>query len=288
MELAVITAEKISVMFIMALIGMICYRIGLISGHTNEKLSDILLLLVSPLLIFTSYQQAFDPEKLNGLLAAFFMAAVSHAVAIATAAFLVKKGRTDWEVERISSIYSNCGFMGIPLVSALFGADGVFYATAYITVFNVLVWTHGVILMTGKQDFKSFLTALRSPCIVAVVLGLFCALPISVLLPCAHPVSRGHSGAAYSDCRYEYAVSHAGSRCLHRRKRYPRIAHEGADLLYLCDPSARHTGRGPTGAEGFPVRRYGYDGSCSGHILPNCHHRHTVCPEISPEFRLRL
>ena len=176
MELAVITAEKISVMFVMALIGMICYRIGLISGHTNEKLSDILLLLVSPLLIFTSYQQAFDPEKLNGLLAAFFMAAVSHAVAIAIASFLVKKGSTDWEVERISSIYSNCGFMGIPLVSALFGADGVFYATAYITVFNVLVWTHGVILMTGKQDFKSFLTALRSPCIVAVVLGLFCYL----------------------------------------------------------------------------------------------------------------
>ena len=31
MELAVITAEKISVMFVMALIGMICYRIGLIS-----------------------------------------------------------------------------------------------------------------------------------------------------------------------------------------------------------------------------------------------------------------
>ena len=171
MELAVITAEKISVMFVMALIGMICYRIGLISGHTNEKLSDILLLLVSPLLIFTSYQQAFDPEKLNGLLTAFFMA-----VAITITSFLVKKGRTDWEVERISSIYSNCGFMGIPLVSALFGADGVFYVTAYITVFNVLVWTHGVILMTGKQDFKSFLTALRSPCIVAVVVGLFCYL----------------------------------------------------------------------------------------------------------------
>ena len=91
MELAVITAEKISVMFVMALIGMICCRIGLISGHTNEKLSDILLLLVSPLLIFTSYQQAFDPEKLYGLLTAFFMAAVSHAVASTLASFLVKR-----------------------------------------------------------------------------------------------------------------------------------------------------------------------------------------------------
>lgn len=188
MELAVITADKISVMFVMALIGMICYRLGLINGHTNEKLSDILLLLVSPLLIFTSYQQEFDPAKLNGLLTAFFMAAVSHGAAIAIASLLIKRGKTDWEVERISSIYSNCGFMGIPLVSALYGAEGVFYVTAYITVFNLLVWTHGVILMTGKQSLKSFLTALKSPCIIAVALGLFCYLvrirvPVVVLEP---------------------------------------------------------------------------------------------------------
>lgn len=176
MELAVITADKISVMFVMALIGMICYRVGLIDRRTNEKLSDILLLLVSPLLIFSSYQQAFDPEKLSGLLAAFLMAAISHAAAILISSVLVKKGKKDWEVERISAIYSNCGFMGIPLVSALFGTDGVFYVTAYITVFNVLVWTHGVIMMTGRQDFKSFLTALRSPCILAVAAGLICYL----------------------------------------------------------------------------------------------------------------
>lgn len=124
MELAVITAQKISVMFVMALIGMVCYQVKLIDRHTNEKLSDILLLLVSPLLIFNSYQQEFDPGKLSGLLTAFVMAAASHAVAIAIASVAVKKGRKDYQVERMGVIYSNCGFMGIPLVNALFGAAG--------------------------------------------------------------------------------------------------------------------------------------------------------------------
>lgn len=176
MELAVITAQKISVMFVMALIGMVCYRVKLIDRHTNEKLSDILLLLVSPLLIFNSYQQEFDPGKLNGLLTAFVMAAASHAVAIVVALIAVKKGREDYQVERMGVIYSNCGFMGIPLVNALFGADGVFYVTAYITVFNILIWTHGVILMTGKHDMKSLLSAFKSPCIIAILLGVFCYL----------------------------------------------------------------------------------------------------------------
>lgn len=176
MELAVITAQKISVMFVMALIGMVCYRVKLIDKHTNEKLSDILLLLVSPLLIFTSYQQEFDPEKLNGLLTAFVMAAASHAIAIVMASFAVRRGRKDYQVERMGVIYSNCGFMGIPLVNALFGAEGVFYVTAYITVFNILIWTHGVILMTGKRDTKSLLAALKSPCIIAIILGIVCYL----------------------------------------------------------------------------------------------------------------
>ncbi len=176
MELAVITAEKISMMFVMAITGMICYKVHLIDKHTNERLSDILLLLVSPLLIFTSYQQEFDPGKLRGLILAFLMAAVSHAIAIFIASFLIKKGRPDYEVERMSAIYSNCGFMGIPLVNGLFGAEGVFYVTAYITVFNILVWTHGVILMTGKHDGKSLVAALKSPCIISVAVGLLCYL----------------------------------------------------------------------------------------------------------------
>ena len=54
--------------------------------------------------------------------------------------------------KKMTAIYSNCGFIGIPLIQWNSGAEGVFYMTAYVTVFNVLFWTHGVWLMGDKGE----------------------------------------------------------------------------------------------------------------------------------------
>ena len=78
------------------------------------------------------------------------------------------------EVERLQSIYSNLGFMGIPLVNSIFGSEGVFYVTASITIFNIFIWTHGVILMSGAENlkFKDIIEKLISPTIFAIIIGL--------------------------------------------------------------------------------------------------------------------
>ena len=76
-------------------------------------------------------------------------------------------------VEKLSSVYSNCGFIGFPLIDGIFGAEGIFYMTAYTTVFNLLFWTHGVWAMGSGGNVKSTLKSLFTPAIVAVFLGLF-------------------------------------------------------------------------------------------------------------------
>ena len=42
----------------------------------------------------------------------------------------------------------------------------------YITLFNLLVWTHGYMVMKGQRDFSAFLSALKNPSVIAVVIGL--------------------------------------------------------------------------------------------------------------------
>lgn len=173
MELAFITAEKIIEMFLMMLTGCLCSRIGLISDDTNGKLSEILMMLISPCLIFSSYQSEFDPVRLKGLMLALGLAFLSHVLFIVIAALLVrKKEGYDVEIEKLAVIYSNCGFIGIPLVDGVLGAEGVFYITAYITMLNLFIWTHGIMVMSGKGDIKSCIKALKSPCVVAVIMGL--------------------------------------------------------------------------------------------------------------------
>ena len=62
--------------------------------------------------------------------------------------------------------------MGIPLVNALFGGEGVFYLTAYIATFNLIVWTHGAIQISGVRNFQSVKKAIFSPALISIFIGL--------------------------------------------------------------------------------------------------------------------
>ncbi len=184
MDMATIVQNKVVIMFVMLLIGVLCAKIGMIDEATNRKLSSLSLMLVGPMLIFASYQIDFRPEMVRNLGISFVLSAICFAIQIAFSVALVrKKGNASANIERISMVYSNCGFIGIPLAESLYGKEGVFYITVYITVFNLLLWTHGVILMTGKAGgLKQMLKNLCTPTIFAILLGLVCFL-IQLRLP---------------------------------------------------------------------------------------------------------
>ena len=54
-------------------------------------------------------------------------------------------------VLRFTTIFSNCGFMGFPLLQSIYGKSGVFYGSFYVMVFNLFIWTVGIRIFTGKQ-----------------------------------------------------------------------------------------------------------------------------------------
>ena len=65
--MAIVVAEKIIEMFFIMLCGIVLFKTGLIDDKTVPKLSNILLMLVSPLMIFQSYQMDFDGHLMWGL-----------------------------------------------------------------------------------------------------------------------------------------------------------------------------------------------------------------------------
>lgn len=174
MELAVIAFRKMIVMFIILFVGVITYKTKIVSKEGNATLSNVLLLIINPIVIFMGFQMEFTKELFVKLWISIAFAFICHIVGIIIAHFLISKKFADFEIERISAIYSNCGFIGIPIVSALFGQEGVFYLASYIAVFNILLWTQGYMLITGKSDKKVILQGVLSPCVIAAVLGIVC------------------------------------------------------------------------------------------------------------------
>ncbi|HWT74679.1 MAG TPA: AEC family transporter [Mobilitalea sp.] len=173
MTLALTAFTQIIIMFFIILVGMISYKTRLIDKETNKKLSDIVLMLVNPIVIFISYQREFKAYLLTGLLISLLLAVITHIFGILFANLVLRKKNheADIAIERFAVIYSNCGFIGIPLVNGILGSEGVFYITAYMTIFNLVVWTHGMITISGRSDRKSILTAMLSPSVIATVTG---------------------------------------------------------------------------------------------------------------------
>ncbi len=161
------------IMLILIAVGVVCAKTGLISEASNKDLSKFMLQVVNPVVIFMSYQKPYKAELARNLLLTFVLSAGALAAVIVLSYFLVRKkeGR-QFEIERFSAVYSNCGFMGIPLVNAIYHDEGVFYLTAFITVFNLIVWTHGVILISGQKDFRQVIKVFYSPTIISILLGL--------------------------------------------------------------------------------------------------------------------
>lgn len=161
-----------AVMLLLIAVGIFCAKINFISEKSCSDLSKLLLQIVNPVMIFLSYQKDFKKELLVNLASAALLSAISFAITIIIAQLVFNKKFKDNEILRFSAVYSNCGFMGIPLVNAMFGYDGIFYLTAYLTVFNLLAWSHGVLIMSGKTDRKSIQKVFYSPTMIAIYLGL--------------------------------------------------------------------------------------------------------------------
>ena len=160
-------------MLLIMLVAFLCYRIHIVNQEGNRCVSNLLLMVVNPCLILTVYQMEYDPALVKGLLISFAAAAVSHFVSFTAAHFLIPaRNNPEYAVERFVSVYSNCGFIGIPLINSVLGAEGVFYLTAYMTVFNILTWTHGLSLMQGNLSGKQLFQGLRTPMVIATILAI--------------------------------------------------------------------------------------------------------------------
>lgn len=159
------------------LIGVLCYRLKLIDQNSNKMLANLLLMVINPPLVFMSLQSDYNPHLLTGLLISYVLAIFSHAIMIILSRWLIPHtGNPDFAIERYCIVYSNCGFIGLPIVQSILGSEGVLYLTAYMVTFAFFSWTHGVILMNGKTNMKDLLKGLVSPALIACILGLICFL----------------------------------------------------------------------------------------------------------------
>lgn len=174
MELGITVANQVAIMVIIIAVGFTCYKLKILNDAGVKNISDILLFIVTPCMLVNAFQQEFKEELVRNFLIAAGMALLLHLVMILIVTLVFRRVKSDEtrKINTFSAIYSNCGFMGLPLLSAALGKEGVFLGSAYLAVFCILYWTHGVYVFTGDKRSMFAKKAILNPGVIGVIIGL--------------------------------------------------------------------------------------------------------------------
>ena len=171
-----IVFQQVFIMFLLMLIGFVYAKATRMKKEECNRICNILLMIVTPCLLLSNLQRPFQQEILWQMLFSLALAAASSFIAIFAARFLFlprQKGENR-RIERYGASFGNVGFIGIPLVTGIFGAEYAVYAVVFVVVFHVLSWTVGVGILKGSFKEMSWKEALVNPgvlsCLVAVLL----------------------------------------------------------------------------------------------------------------------
>ena len=168
-------------MFVLMLLGLWAARRRWIGPAAVTGMTNILIYFVVPCVIVDAFNQPYSAARMHDLGWSVLIDALTFPVAIGVA-YAVFRGRDPdtRRALRFGAIYSNSMFLGIPLVQALLGSDGVFFTIAFLTVFNVIVWSHGFGMFSA--DGSAWRRMFSTPALPAVAVGLL-VFVFSVPLP---------------------------------------------------------------------------------------------------------
>ncbi len=177
------------ILFILIAVGFLCNKTKILTAAALKEMTNFVLYIVTPCVIVNSYQREFDKNMLRGLMITLAAAVLSFAINILLAHLLVKdKDKRREKTLRFGAVFSNCGYMSLPLQEAMLGETGVFYGATYIAVFQIVLWTYGVVLMSGSVKSISLKKIFINPGVLSTALGIVLyvfsiSIPFTVLEP---------------------------------------------------------------------------------------------------------
>ena len=169
---------KILQLFAVMMLGFAVVKLRLIKSGDSSVLSKLCLYLFMPSAILNAFDMDITGEVLSGILISVAAAVAAH-ILLLIIDFIYKKCGAG-AVERTSVMYPNAGNLVIPIVSFVLGPEWVIYTCAYMSVQQLLIWTHGIgMYNNGKTDLKKVIT---NPNIIVIAVGVV-MIAFSLRLP---------------------------------------------------------------------------------------------------------
>lgn len=168
MEIIGLLSNKLFVMLIFMITGVILFRKNIITEAGSECLASLLIHLILPCVIVNGFMVEKTHEKLNGFLISAFMSVLILSISILVARICFRNN----PIGHFASAFSNPGFFGIPLIAAILDWESVFYIAPFIACLNILQWTYGVSILKSEKIHIDIKAIIKSPFTISFAIGI--------------------------------------------------------------------------------------------------------------------
>lgn len=170
----ILVAGQVLTLFLMMGVGFFLVKRGSLNAVGLSQMSHILMYVVTPCVVVDALLgPQCTPDLLHAILWCLAALAASYAVYFLLTLPLFPRAEADTRAPlRLSAIYSNTGFMGIPLIRGVLGEEAMIYCIVALVVFNVVTWTHGAVVMGGREN-ASLKKAILNPGVLGAAAGFF-------------------------------------------------------------------------------------------------------------------
>lgn len=189
MDIQVVINQMIQLFLVIGL-GYFLMKINILDNDFNKKLNSLLLNVTTPALILSSVMTGETAQNISDVLFVFLVAIIIYfcmpLVGIVITK-LLRVPRPQAGLYIFMTVFSNIGFMGFPVMKAIFGTEAIFYTSIFNMMFNIFVYTLGIYLINLGSGAKTSLdfSQLKTPgvisCLIALVI-FFLHIPIPSII----------------------------------------------------------------------------------------------------------
>ncbi len=163
--------ESVLLLLLMLIPGIILNKMMKGDKSFVGGLSKLVLYIAAPAMMISPFIREFDKEMLGEIIVTFFGGLVMLLIFYAVSMIIWGEEKVKRTL-RFSIVFSNAGYMGIPLIEYLLGGEAVIYATVFNVAFNFLTWTLGCYIYTGDIKYMRPKKIITNPVVISMIVGL--------------------------------------------------------------------------------------------------------------------
>lgn len=142
-----ILLQQMMVLFLYMLIGYGACKKGKFDDVFSKKISWLVVEIANNAMIISAAINSDGSIKGKDFITTLLLAVGVYAVLLGVAALLPLICRPSIQekgIYQIALVFNNIGFMGYPIISAVYGSSALLYAVLFSITFNVLIYTYGI------------------------------------------------------------------------------------------------------------------------------------------------